>query len=367
MTTSSGKGRVLVTGASGFVGSHWVDHLVEEGCEVVATSRRRPGYLAREKFRGVRWIEADVTRPDTLPPLLEGVECVYHAAALFDFFARERDLMRVNADGTENLCRAARRAGVRRFVNVSSGAIYGKLYENRLCREADPPRPSDKYAQSKWEQEQRVFAHQGKDGFLAVSLRPGAIYGPGSRYGDAKALYLLKRGILFGRPGLKEVLSSHVHVRDVVRAARFLADRPETWVQNPMDPSDLAYNVCDQTPTFNGELLSRASELLPDKGLLGYWNVRIPAWVLKVSAWFVEAGARLIRVRPLFEVDSIDYITCGHGLTNERLTATGFRFLYPDLLAGLGETIAWYERTGWAVFRRGGSDAGGVDLEPEGA
>ena len=56
------------------------------------------------------------------------------------------------------------------------------------------------------------------------------------------------------------------------------------------------------------------------------------------------------RTRPLFEVASIHYITCGHGCTNEKLLAGGYKFLYPSLVDGLTETVKWYEETGWRIF-----------------
>ncbi|MBI4616499.1 MAG: NAD-dependent epimerase/dehydratase family protein [Planctomycetes bacterium] len=342
--------RYLVTGASGFVGTYLVADLAQRGYDVVATSRRRPGYLDREAFARVRFAPADIRIPGALDAALEGVERVYHVAALFDFFARERDLLRTNVEGTRNLLTASARAGVKEFVLFGSGAIYGKEYENRLAREEDPPRPTDAYARSKWEQE-RAAVEANRGGLAVLTLRPGAIYGPGSVYGDARALYLLKKGLLFGKPGMAAVVSSHVHVRDVVRAATWLADRRESWLPGSNDPSAFVYNLADRSPALTHELLAAAAREVRDKGLLGFWNLRIPAWSLKLSAHVVEACARLLRIRPLFEVDSIDYITCGHGLANGRLLASGFEFDYPDLMDGLRATIRWYEETGWSVFR----------------
>ncbi|MBI2061930.1 MAG: NAD-dependent epimerase/dehydratase family protein [Nitrospirae bacterium] len=344
------KPHTLVTGASGFVGSHLVDVLVDEGCSVTTTSRHRPRYLDRPKYAGVRYVPGDLREPSSLRPAVEGQELVFHSAALFDFFARQDELYATNAVGTRNLLAACRDAGASRFVNISSGAIYGTSYENNLVKETDRPYPSDKYAASKWAAEQEVFEANATGKLQAVSLRPGAIYGPGSRYGDAKALYLMKRGFLFGKPGLKEVISSHIHVRDMARAALYLSRREDIWNPKATEPHQMAFNVSDHSPTFNGDLLEKASALMPEKGLLGFFNVRIPAWLLKTSAFFVEMGAKAIRKRPWFEVDSIDYITCGHGLSNEKLSATGYAFQYPSILDAIEEVIRWYEETGWAVF-----------------
>lgn len=353
--------KVLVTGASGFVGTHMVAALAARGYEVVATSRRRPAYLDRPPFAAVRFVPADLADEAALARALEGVTAVFHIGALFDFFAPYEDLYRVNVEGTDRLARLARRAGVQRFVNFSSGAIYGIGYGNKLVTELDTPVPSDRYSRSKWTAEQTLFTHHNQDGLLIVNLRLGAIYGPGSAYGDAKALFLLKKGLLFVRPGLTNVLSSHIHVKDAVNAAIHLANTPGVFRADAKTAADVAINVCDPAPTYNAELLRMADKHLPATWRLfgialprmRYLGVPMPAFVLKVFAWLAELFAKATGTKPLFEVESIDFISCGHGLANERLAATGFAFAFPSILEALPGTIAWYERTGWQVFKDG--------------
>lgn len=346
--------RALVTGASGFVGSYLTGELLRRGYAVTATSRRRPALLDQEAFKPVRFVAADVRDAAALAPALEGQDVVFHCAALFDFYARASDLFSVNADGTTNLATLAARAGVERFVNIGSAAVYGKSYKNRLVVETDAPRPTDKYARSKWEQELRAFALNGtgKGKLRVITLRPGAIYGPGSRYGDATALWLVKRGFLFGTPGIGKVISSHVHVRDVVGAAAALAERDDAFLPGAREPHEVAYNVADSSPMFNEDLIAHVAGLIRKKGLIGYWrHVRLPGFLLRLSAYLAELWAFLTRTRPLFEVDSIDYITCGHGIANGKLMATGYALRVPSIVDGISETVRWYEDTDWRVFR----------------
>jgi nucleoside-diphosphate-sugar epimerase len=355
--------KVLVTGASGFVGTHLVAGLVARGFEVVATSRCKPAYLASPAFGAVRFYAADLHDETALREALQGVTTVYHTAARFDFFADYESLAHVNVDGTERLCRLARAAGVKRFVNFGSGAIYGTGYGNKLVSEKDEPKPTDRYAKSKWEAEKKVFAHHGKDGMLAVSLRLGAIYGPGSSYGDATALYLLKKGLLFVKPGFGHAVSSHIHVKDAVEAAIHLAITEAAFRADAKEVADIAINVADNEPAPNAELLKAADKMLPATwrvpglGLplprMRYLGVPVPAALLKGFAWLAETVARLTKTKPLFEVESIDYITCGHALDNSRLRGLGYTLLYPSILGSLGEIIGWYEKTGWRVFKDG--------------
>jgi nucleoside-diphosphate-sugar epimerase len=341
------KKPVVVTGASGFLGSYLVAELASRGEEVVATSRRRPKFL--DGLPEVRFVSADLREgSEKLRPALEGASRVYHCGALFDFWATAAELWRVNVTGTERLIKAMQDAGVPELVNISSASVYGKHYQNHLCIETDPPAPADKYARSKWGQEGVVAARTNPDKLRVVSLRPGAIYGPGSHYGDAIALYLLKKGLLFCVPGLTKIVSSHVHVKDVCRAAIYLGD---TALSDGADPIRLAFNVCDSTPTFNEVLLRSVAELIPEKGLIGFWkHIRIPGFSLYFAAWLAELIAVVTRTRPLFEAASIHYITCGHGASNAKLLGSGYKFLYPSLVDGLTETVRWYEATNWRVF-----------------
>ncbi len=365
--------KVLVTGSSGFVGTHLVAALVARGYAVHATSRRRPKYLDRPEFKSVRFFPADLHDGAVLADALQGVTTVFHVAALFDFFATYEQLHRANVDGTDTLCRLSRAAGVKRFVNFGSGAVYGKSYGNKLVSESDEPRPTDRYARSKWEAEKKMFEHHGKDGMLTVSLRLGGIYGPGSKYGDAKALYLIKKGLLFTRPGLTRAVSSHIHVLDAVRFAILVATMPTLFRADAQTVSDVAINVSDNSPTANGDLLRAADRVLPATWPVGetgirlprmrYLGIPVPGVVLKLFAWLAEFVARLTGTKPLFEVESIDYITCGHGLANARMRASGYQFAYPAILDALPEIIAGYEKTGWAVFRDGDDGSFTVELE----
>jgi len=345
--------RILITGCGGFVGPYMVDLAGEKGYEVTATDLRMPEYLKNSKYRGVKFLQSDLRDKKSLERVVKANKRIYHIGAVFDFFAGEKDLVRTNVEGTDNLCRVAKDNGVEEFINWISPGIYGKKYGNKLVKETDPPLPTDNYAQSKWEAECVAFMHNGHNGLKVISLRPGAIYGPGSRYGDASALFLMKRGLLFATPGFADPLSSHAHVKDVVNAALYLSEREGSYDPNATAPADIAFNICDDSPARSRDLLNTASKLLGKKGLLGFFNFRIPATGVKIAARLAETWARITGTKPLFEADSIDYIACGRAIDNEKLRKAGYKLLYPDILASLKETIEWYEKTNWKVFKEG--------------
>jgi nucleoside-diphosphate-sugar epimerase len=183
--------RVLVTGATGFVGRAVCRALAAAGCAVVAAVRDKnaeiaPGVTTR--------IVSDIGTTEWVPHL-EGVDAVMHLAARVHR-PNETDTAalvesrRVNRDGTLRLAEAAGAAGVRRFVFASSIKVNGETTDHRPpFTEDDPPQPRDAYAVSKWEAEQSLRAIAAHTGLEAVIVRPPLVYGEGVK---ANFLALLK-------------------------------------------------------------------------------------------------------------------------------------------------------------------------------
>ena len=119
------RGRVLVTGAAGFSGHHMVREAVRAGFQVRATDVSSRHYGAMFDALGVEFTAADLTKPDGLGGLLDGVKGVFHVAGIHDYSTPDPVIFAVNVGAVENLCEAAVRAGVRRFIHWSSVGVYG--------------------------------------------------------------------------------------------------------------------------------------------------------------------------------------------------------------------------------------------------
>lgn len=195
---------VLVTGSTGFVGVSLIQHLAGRGFPVRAVTRREMPVAS-----GVEWVRIGEIGADTdWSAALGGVDTVVHLAArahvMNDPAANPlSEYRRINVAGTERLACEAARAGVRRFVFLSSIKVNGEQTQpSKPFRETDSPAPLDAYGQSKYEAEQVVLAIARASGMQVVVIRPPLVYGPGVKGNMARLVNLVRRGIPLPLGGL---------------------------------------------------------------------------------------------------------------------------------------------------------------------
>lgn len=200
--------KTLVTGGAGFIGSHLVDRLLADGHEVCVLdnfSTGRPQNLEHVKDQAkLQVIEVDINDAVKITPHFEGIDWVFHLAALADIvpsIQRPQDYYRANVDGTFSVLEASRKAQVKRFFYAASSSCYGipDLYPTA---ESSPMRPEYPYALTKCLGEQTVLHWAKVYKFPAVSLRFFNVYGPRSRtsgtYGAVFGVFLAQK--LAGKP-----------------------------------------------------------------------------------------------------------------------------------------------------------------------
>ncbi len=178
--SSAGKGRTLVTGGAGFIGSHLAAHLAIRGDDVVVLDNFSTGH--RENLDGipVQLVEGDIRDFSCLAEVMQGVDTVYHQAALCSVARSVEDPIAthtVNATGTLNIFEAARRAGVRRVVFASSSSVYGDS-ETLPKHELMPTAPLSPYAISKLMGEHYGDLYWRLFGLETVALRYFNVFGP---------------------------------------------------------------------------------------------------------------------------------------------------------------------------------------------
>jgi len=167
----------LVTGATGFVGSHIAERLIKEGEEVVALVRK----TSNTKFLssiGVKFAYGDINDPESLKKVMQGIDIVYHSAALADEWISQKDAYHVNVEGTRNLLDAAKEAKVKRFVFISSLAVLGMRDHHGTPADAPYHKTGDNYIDTKIDSEGLVMEYYEKYGLPVTVVRPGFVFGP---------------------------------------------------------------------------------------------------------------------------------------------------------------------------------------------
>jgi UDP-glucose 4-epimerase len=183
--------KVLVTGATGFVGRELCGCLITHGHAVVPVVRKVSG-LAGEAVVG------DIDGATDWTTALNGCDAVVHLAARVHMMRESAqdplDLYReTNTESTLNLARQAARAGVKRFVFISTIKVNGEGRDEPY-RETDVPAPEDAYALSKWEAEQGLHRIAQETGLEIVILRPPLVYGPGVKANFLRLMQTVQKG-----------------------------------------------------------------------------------------------------------------------------------------------------------------------------
>jgi nucleoside-diphosphate-sugar epimerase len=231
---------VLVTGASGLVGTHVLEALRQRG--------ERPRALVRDGSRdvvdafGAEAVVGDVTDPAAWQRATAGVRAIIHAAALVASHDSFDEFTRVNIGGTRLAIEAARRNGAR-LIHISTVAVYGRaLVANGITEDYpfQPLPPTDYYARSKRAAEQVVREEAERGGLSAIAIRPNVIYGERDQLFTRRLIANLKRGILpqIG-PGTNHL--SCVYAGNVASAILAAVDAPAK-------PGLRVYNVTRDAP-----------------------------------------------------------------------------------------------------------------------
>lgn len=228
--------RVLVTGASGFIGSHVAQRLAKEGYPVRCLVRASSDTTFLETLE-VELATGDLTDAASVRAAMEGCTYVVHCAAMVSDWGTEQEIRRVNVEGTRNVLEAAAQAGVERFIHISSTDVYGHPGGEGIA-ETHVPSPAFRnwYSSTKLEAEAEVRRFQHERRLPAVILRPATVFGPRS----VEVVGEMARAIQAGRMLLVDrgrAIAGLTYVENVVDAA-LLALHGERAVGEAFNVSD---------------------------------------------------------------------------------------------------------------------------------
>ncbi|MEM6269483.1 MAG: NAD-dependent epimerase/dehydratase family protein [Bacteroidota bacterium] len=265
--------QIFITGASGFIGGAIARHLApEHRVRAMARSERA---AARVRATGAEPVHCDLAGIQAAH--LAGCDTVIHCAALVAPWGARADFVQTNVTGTENMLRAARAAGVRRFIHLGTEAALFRGQELVDIDESHPypERTPFLYSETKRDAEKRVLAAHESGIFHAVSLRPRLVWGPGDTTILPNLVALVDRGVFRwidrGKP-----LTSTTHIANLVAGVEAALTRGK---------GGTAYFITDDgTRTlreFLGQMLVATGHSPGSRS--------VPGWLVRSVAWWAEA------------------------------------------------------------------------------
>jgi nucleoside-diphosphate-sugar epimerase len=272
--------KILVTGASGFIGGRFARHALEQGFEVRVNGRRGEG-VAHLVRRGAQFVEGDLADPHLAQRLCIGVDAVVHCAGMGGHWGRAEDLQRNIVEATENLVEGCLKEHVRRLVHLSCASLYRNGHSRLALKEdALPRRFYDPATRCRYLAEQKVFG-AAEFGLEVLALRPAPVLGAGDANWLPRLVNLQgKHRLSIIGNGLNKVDFTSVHNLSEALLSSLLAD-----------PAALgkAYNISNGTPLPLWDVLNYALRRLQLPQVTRYRGYR-GAWLMGA----VNEGACLL-------------------------------------------------------------------------
>ncbi|PKO91370.1 MAG: NAD-dependent dehydratase [Betaproteobacteria bacterium HGW-Betaproteobacteria-1] len=282
--------RIALTGATGFVGRRLLACLQQAGHSVVEIGRIASA--ADAVFFQVDGISADTDFSGSM----DGCDAVIHLAARVHVMHDSATdplaaFQAVNLDGTVNLARQAARAGVRRFVYVSSIKVNGEYTGSKPFSEADKPQPQDPYAVSKWQAEQALHEIGRETGMEIVIVRPPLVYGPGVKANFYSLLKLVSKAL--------PLPLGSIHNRRSMIYVGNLADALITCVTHPAAAGQ-TYLVSDGEAVSTPQLVKEIAVAMqrPDRVFC------LPLSIMRFVARMTGRSSTVDRLTQSLEIDS---------------------------------------------------------------
>jgi nucleoside-diphosphate-sugar epimerase len=316
----------LVTGATGFIGSHLCEELVKRGYKVTCLSRTTSNLKWIENL-DIKLSKGDCTDGDSLLSAVEGADYIFHLAGLTKATS-EDDFFCINAKGTENLIKAVseRNPGLKRFVYLSSLAATGPSKDGTPIREDAQPAPVSSYGKSKLEGEKAVLRYNGS--IPITILRPPAVYGPRDR--DMLVMFkMIKKGIFFD---LGKCYYSLLYVDDLVQGIILCAENKKA--------EGNIYFLSDTTIYTGEEIAMEISSALNVKAM----PLKIPKFAMPFFAFIGEK----INKQGIINRDRIKDFRHSHWICDPQKMTKEIGFIPKvGLKEGIKWTADWYRIHRW--------------------
>ena len=329
--------KILITGASGFIGSFIVEEALRRGFETWAAVRKSSSreYLQDER---IHFIELNLSSKEQLVEQLRPhqFDYVVHAAGVTKCLNKQ-DFMRINCEGTKNFVNAILelQMPIKRFVYLSSLSIFGAIKEQQPyeeIKETDTPQPNTEYGKSKLEAEHYLESVSSRVPYII--LRPTGVYGP-----REKDYFIMAKSIKQHSDfavGYQRQDITFVYVKDVVQAVFLALEKGENGRKYFLSDGQVY-----QSTTF--------SDLIHEELGRPWWiRITAPVWVLRIITFVGEYVGQMTGKVTALNNDKYNILKQRNWRCDIQpaINELGYQPTY-NLEQGVKETIQWYKDNGW--------------------
>lgn len=319
----------LITGGTGFIGSHLAEELADRGRSVRCLVKESDN-LEHLRGLGAEFAFGDLSDKNSLKESVKGADVVYHLAAIARPMAiPDKVYFEVNAEGTRNLLEACVGENVKKFIHMSSISAVGPSREGRPVSETASPDPIDVYGKSKLEAEKIAFEFIRKYNLPVVLLRPPVVFGPRD-FEVLKFFKIIKRRFFPVREN-SQGRFEFCYVKNLIQACLLAEEKGQIGE---------IYHVSNERPYTLKEIKEEITKALGVKPL----RIFLPDWLLKIAGWKMEILGALFHFRPPFSENTVVWMTSDFWVSDisKAKEKLGYRPSY-SLKDGIEETVMWYK------------------------
>lgn len=324
--------KAFVTGATGFVGSHLVDKLIEKGIEPYCL-RRKTSNIKWLEGKPVKFVDGDLFSNEVLEDVIKDMDYVFHVAGVVKSKNKE-GYVKGNQLATKNLVEITRKVnpGIKKFVHISSLAVCGPTPTDEPLTEEYEPKPMTTYGVTKLAAEHEVMKY--KDEMNVTIIRPPAVYGP--RDTEIFIYFQTFKKGLNSLIGFGEKYLTLSYVKELVDGIILAAEKDASNGQIYFIGSDKPYNW--------DEIGSTTSLILGNRSL----KLRLPHFFVFSVGYMAEFFGKVANKAVTLNVEKVKDITAARWVcSNEKAKRELGYNPTISLEEGFRETVDWYKMEGW--------------------